>query len=221
MGADGDVFVRADADLDTRPLVARGASTALAEERDDGLTADRAGLAVADRPGPPPGTVLVSVPEGRTTDICWRSDLSTGVKQKLDFEGAAAGEVNPLYQARRPSELIGFARTASTTTSTSSSSTRSAGRAWAAAEDGLPRHQVGSPVSWTPDYCQVVVRTSGGDDSGTYLLVDRPPAGGQARLGLSEPHRRRVNEVRYITLQGRRRPRDSCLPDPAARSRPA
>ena len=149
-------------------------------------------------PGRRTGTVLVIIPEA-DADVMYEVDLANGAKQKLEFEGAGAGVVNPYYQARTR-KLIGFSYIVDDKIQFVFIDPQ-VGRVWAAVEKGFPGKVV-TPVSWTPDYSRLVVHTSGPGDSGTYLLVDTA-ANRASKLGSDYPTITAdlVNEVRFISYK--------------------
>lgn len=194
MDDSGNWTVRENADLDTKRwwLEARegaGWKNVLT------VNADPLDWPTLIGPGRRAGTVLVTIPEA-DADVIYEVDLSTGAKQKLEFEGAGAGDVSPYYQART-SKLIGFSYLVDDHLDFVFIDPQ-VGRIWAAVEKGFPGKVV-TPVSWTPDYSRLVVHTSGPGDSGTYLLVDTA-ANRAVRLGGDYPSitADKVNEVRFI-----------------------
>jgi dienelactone hydrolase len=162
------------------------------------IMADRVDWPTLVGPGRRPGTVLVSVPEG-VEDAMYEVDLSTGAKQRLEFEGQGSGDVQPYYQARTQ-KLIGFSYFVDNKIDFVFIDSNAA-RVWAAVEKGFPGKVV-APVSWTPDYTRLVIHTSGGDDSGSYFMIDTA-TNRATKLGSDYPALTpdRVNEVRWISYK--------------------
>ncbi len=133
-------------------------------------------------PGRKPGTVIVSVPEGRDkNDTLWEISLADGSKQKLTFEGG--GEWNPSYDYLT-GRLIGFS-TLRDDDLERIYFDEAAARGWATLKASFPDRRV-TVVDRSDDFTKYVVLTDGKADAGSYLFVDIA-AGKAIKVGSAYP----------------------------------
>jgi len=148
--------------------------------------------------GRTPNTVLVGVP-GKTEDEVWEINLTTGDKQRLNFEGALKGEIFAIHHPETGA-LLGFGAEADDGHDYVFFDP-SMGRLWATLKASFKGSRI-NLLSWSRDYKKAVVRLESPSDPGSLMLIDFA-AGKAVKLGSDYPAvpATAVSERRWVTYK--------------------
>jgi dipeptidyl aminopeptidase/acylaminoacyl peptidase len=141
-------------------------------------------------------SILISVP-GSSQDEIYEVPLAGGEPERLYF--GDYGQPGPMYHPL-DGRLLGFSFLGETQWEYVFLD-QQAGRAWASVQQAFPNTLL-SMVSATPDFMSLVVRTDGGQDAGTFHLVDLN-SGRAVRIGSAYPAvpAASIGEVRWINYR--------------------